>query len=222
MLGDTMSLNRFAAALAACSLSLVAGCFYAPMVSPETLKPGEYCAGAGLYGALPGKVVGELGWGAMYGRYGLNEDYELGLGYSFPLGFYANAKRQLAGQTLSAADLCLSVNRRESFKADTAEMQPRCWVAGLTPSVVAGTASLYGGAQILVQCELLSPRPVLYVFPGLIGGASFVAAENPFRIMPSLGLFLDPGLNQRPAQAMVTAGVALQVDLSGLSRSRLP
>jgi hypothetical protein len=217
-----MNLNRFVAALAVGALALVSGCFYAPMLSPEVLKPDEYCAGIGVYGAVPGRLVGRFGWGTIYGRHGLNKDYDLGFGYSFPLGFYADVKQQLARQPLTAGDLCLSVVRRESFAADTAEAPPRCWVVGLTPSIAAGTDNLYGGAQVLVQCEMLSPRPALYVFPGLVGGASFVAAENPFRVMPSLGLFLDPGLNRRPVQAMVTAGVVLQFDLSDLSRSRLP
>jgi hypothetical protein len=217
-----MNVNRVLATLAVGALALVSGCFYAPMVSPEVLEPDEYCAGIGLYGAVPSHLVGQFGWGCVYGRHGLNSDYDLGFGYSYPFGFYGDVKRQLNRQPLSAADLCLSVDRRESFALDTAEERPRCWVVGITPSVVAGTANLYGGAQVLVQCEMLNQRPSLYVFPGLIGGASFVAAENPFRIMPSLGLFLDPGLNRRPVQVMVTAGVALQFDLSDLSRHQPP
>ena len=197
-------------------LALFAGCVYAPMVSPDVLGPGQYSAGAGLYGTQGSRVLGLFGYSSIHGRYGLGGGYDMGFGYAYPFGVYVDGKRQLSHRPLSAFDLCLSVDRRPSTIADSVGERPDCWVVGLTPSVVAGTANLYGGAQVLVQGEMTSPRPAYYVFPGLIAGASYQTDENPFRIVPTIGVFLDPGLNRRPVGWLVTAGVAIMFDFGDL------
>jgi len=212
--------NRVVAALASGILALFPGCFHTPLVTPEVLRPGEYCTGLGLNGALSNRSPGVFGWSSIYGRYGLAGDCDVGLGYSFPLGFCADFKRQLGTRPLSAADICLQVGERQSLSLDSGLARPRCWVVGLAPSVAAGRADLYGGAQVLLQVEMLHSRPDFYLLPGFFGGAAFFADDNPFRIVPSLGLLFDPGFGLHAVQALITAGVAVQIDLSELYRKK--
>jgi len=199
-------------AAAALALLLGAGCFYSPIVSPDMLGPGQSSAGAGMYGAQANRVLGLFGYTSIHGRCGLGGGYDVGFGYTWPLGFYVDGKRQLSRRPLSAFDLCLSVDRRESSIEDSLGGRPPCWVPGVTPSLVVGTAEVYGGVQVLAGAEMVSPRPQLYYFPGLIAGASYWTDENPFRIVPSLGLFLDPHLSRRPLRWLATAGVAVMFD----------
>jgi hypothetical protein len=220
-------LRRAGSALAVVLLAVVSGCIYTPMVSPEILKPGDYSTGVSLSGAVPDSGSEPYGFLSIYGRRGLSEKYEIGVGYTHPIGFYVDAKWQLiaepdsepsadpvpllgSSRRLAAADLCLSIDRGESYAADAG--RPLCWAIGIAPSIVAGTADLHGGARLLLQCEFTNQHPRYYAFPGLIGGASLIASDMPFRISPSAGLFLDPGLNRRPVQMLIVAGVSLQFD----------
>ena len=167
-----------------------------------------------MYGAgISGNRIG--GIGSVYARHGLVKDYELGGGYSYPLGLHFDVKRQLTKEPLVAADLCLSVDRHEAFTVHLYSCDPMWWAVGVTPTVVVGTPDLYAGVQVIAQREMQGRFPAYYyVFPGIIGGASILTDDNPYRVVPSLGLFLDPGLNRRPRHLLVTAGLAIQLDFS--------
>jgi hypothetical protein len=194
------------------AMALVAGCFYSPMVSPDVLEPGQTTAGASMYGAQANPVLSSFGYTSIHGRCGLGRGYDMGFGYMWPLGAYVDAKRQLTRRPLSAFDLCLSIDRRASSMEDSQGGYPLCWIPGLTPSLVVGTEHVWAGVQVLAGVEMVSPRPRPYYFPGLIAGASYWTDENPYRIVPSLGLFLDPHLNLRPLRWLATAGVAVMFD----------
>ncbi|MBN2466223.1 hypothetical protein JXD38_11435 [candidate division WOR-3 bacterium] len=199
-------------ATAALTWTVVGGCLYSPMVSPDVLEPGQTSAGASMYGARAGPVLGRFGYSSIHGRCGLGGGYEMGFGYMWPLGIYVDGKRQLTRQPLSAFDLCLSVDRRASSIEDSLGGYPPCWVPGVTPSLVVGTEYVCGGVQVLAGAEMVSPRPRLYYFPGLIAGASYWTDENPFRIVPSMGLFIDPHFDLRPLRWLASAGVAVMFD----------
>jgi|GEM_PF-5530313 len=196
----------------AMALALGAGCFYSPIVSPDVLEPGQSTAGASIYGASAGPVLSYFHYTSIYGRCGLGGGFDMGFGYTWPLGVYVDGKRQVTKQPLSAFDLCLSVDRRASSFEDSLGGYPPCWVPGVTPSFVIGTDYLYGGVQVLTGAEVVQPRPQFYYFPGVIAGASYLTDENPFRIVPSLGLFLDPHLGLRPLRWLASAGVAVMFD----------
>jgi hypothetical protein len=194
------------------ALALVAGCFYAPMVSPDVLEPGQTTAGASFHGERAGSLLGPFKYTSIHGRTGLGGGFDLGFGYAWPLGVYVDGKRQLTRQPLSAFDLCLSVDRRASSVEDSVGGHPPCWVPGVTPSLVVGSEYVWGGVQVLAGAEMVKPRPQLYYFPGVFAGGSYRTVENSVRVVPSLGLFLDPHLDLRPLRWLASAGVAVMFD----------
>jgi hypothetical protein len=198
----------------AVSCVALCGCFYATYQAPEVLASDEFDVGIGLASTIPSGRRSLAGTGSLFLRKGIGGDFDVGAGYSYPLGVHLDLRRQLSREPLLAATaVSVSADRRASLTSDT-----MAWVFGITPMAMFGTPFAYAGAQVMAQQERLDRGRVLYyLFPGVVAGANLMGDEYPYRVLPEAGLFLDPGLNGRGLHLMLTLGLGVQLELSDWS-----